>query len=589
MEDTTKKYSNHLVFKKIYSLLIYLFRSLMLYFLLFYFLNSSGNFTIFSMDLFSATKIVAALDVLRALFYALLFPALFLMFVPLGFLRSLSWRWRSFFLLAAAGFCGGLPFYILSDYRPGFGLLTPVIALVILCGINACAIIILSNKKTFNYSITGRILVRLPILADSLLPMAVWMEYGKKLPWTFRLLRIVPVLYLLFPIALITMNSLPPRNVFPKIEKDISQIHTFPLDSFHTKPGPDEKELWISKLQSLTKVDILNEKSEITVDIPTYPVEGRGANVFAFDDKKETILAAGHVNDDVRLIKIEADSLKILWDLSFKIPGGHKMHRSITMWDEEKHIALAAYDSGFIENEGGGLLRFSEDLRTATHFISCGNLYDAVEDFNNSRVFALFIRPGLIVSFDIDSLNMRKAAMIPQMGEKLLYDPKGKRLFVAFPMEGLIRIYNTDSLELEETVSAVIGVKSMFLLEDENRFIASGYSPYVEVFAADKMRLIHRFKAPAWQRSIDLSPTRKRLYFSTFVGVWWISIQQVLMDKGNERLGQYDPFFFLLRFSTPIIQNLFGLQPVKGKRADVDSCRSATKFEVPILGEKLND
>ena len=568
---------------RIFLPIFYLLRISLLFFLLFYLFSSGGYFDILSPDLTEATKIAAALDVLQALFYAILFPALFLLFIPLGFIKSLSLRTKVIFYLTAVMFCGVLPIYLLSSCRPG---VTPdplIISFFILCTLNVLGVIVLSDRWVIKYPKVGRALIRIPILFDLLLPMAVWLEHGKNLPHFFRLLRVLPVLYLLAPPALITLNSLPPRNVFPKIEKTFRQIHTFPLDSFHAVPGPDEKELWISKLQSMTKVDILNEKPEISVDIPTYPIEGRGANVFAFDNQKKTILAAGHVNGNVRLIKVDADTLKIFWDRSYLVPKGEKMQRSIIMSDQKRQMVFAAYDSGFIENKGGGILRFSEDLESVTHFNSCGNLFDAVADFDNSQIFALYAHPGLIVRYDVDSLNVISAAAIPEMGETLLHDRKAKKLYIAFPAQGLIRVYDSESLNLLHTLNSVLGVKSMILLEAERKIIAGGYSPYVDVFDLNEMKLVNRFKAPAWQRGIDLSPEKERIYFSTFVGIWWIPSRQALSVQGSDRVARYDPFFTILRLSVQMILRHFDFQVIH-EPFDLESCRRGTKFDPPIAG-----
>lgn len=542
-----------------------------------------------ALDFESTLLILASMDIFHALFYGAI-PGLliFWLFPRRLLLPAGSWlRWS--IAVFMGGFSKWVLLTLLLNAKNGY---SPTAVMVVLCawlGANVTLLLGFSGPDFLIGSAKWR-LVRFAFpVSDLLAPGLVYAEYLKMKPFFGFALRILPVSFFGICLLLSTLLSLPKQTQFPENYGGFSPIPSYPLDSFTVYPATTRKAIWVSKLQSVTRTELKKGYSQSSVEIPSKPVEGRGAYVLSFSNDQRTFYAAGHTDGMISLVDVDAQSMQVTRNRIFPVPGTEALQRSILLRDENRQIALATFDSGFMPGSIGGAVVFSPDMNFITRYNPCGNYYYALLDPNRRLFYACFLTPGMVAAFDPDTLIPKAHLLLPEFAEQMAIDAQRDRLFVSYPIEGVIRVIDLTEFRLIRTLKCSLGVKTIFVDQARSLLLTGGYAPYIETFDLENLIMTARYTAPSWQRSITASAVPGEYYVGSYLGVRKWEIEEGKRIFNSTWLTQNDIYFKILHLILPLAQRALGLGKNTGTDADINRCRKVRIFPTPGIGAILKE
>jgi hypothetical protein len=421
--------------------------------------------------------------------------------------------------------------------------------------------------------------------ADALFPFGVWSGYAKNRLTVFGMIRFVPAAMLLFPLTFFLILFLPvePSVATPHPSMESLSTTVIDPDSFFMRLNSGSNVIWVSKRHSILRMELDDEGTGEAALVPAGPAEGKGAYSFGLSSSEKQLLVSGHQDNDIRLLLLDASTMDVLWDKAFAMPGGEVLKRSIMLWDSDRELALAVYDAGSLERHGGGIVKFSPDLNSIVRFGMCGNLQDAILVPDRRRILVLSYRPGMILEVDADSLEILRYALLPDFANQIAADWKRRRLFISFPIEGVIRILDLNTFDVAHTVPSVIGVRSLLVLEQKNALITAGYSPYAQVYRLSDLHRINRVVLRNWIRNSAYNPVTEQVYFSSMWGLFKIPIQDLLEEKEPSIWNKVAPFFWASQFLVSTVHSSLTRQSAQGTIQDVQDCRQTLVFPQPGL------
>jgi len=514
------------------------------------------------------------LDIWRGIFYGLTPSFLILLFFPINKIGSTGFKWRlSIGGLAGLICCGSV---IIGYACSRKDLLAPneIIVASIWLGLNI--LLFLASKPHRKKSLFSRFLTRGFFLSDILFPAALWREYFKNSKISGRMAVLFALVMLSIPFFAISPKIMGPLKIGPYVDVSIIRLTPPFANPYGLTYSHENKVLWTSDRERISRLKIEGGKITHRVDSSKFPGP---VDIFAqSDDGRElTVASFNEKNSKCHLVKLDSTTLTPIKKWVFGIAKAGNVGGAIMLLDSEREIAIGAFE--------GALMRFSTDFNQITAFSYLPYLSDAILDPAKRIVYACFYDPGIFLSFDADSLEVKDFILLPQFAQRMTLDKKRRRLFVSFPVEGIIRVVDIERFIVEKEILTLPGVREMAVIEDKDVIITGGFSPYMEVFSLNNLALVKRIKGPPWQREIIISKRDNLAYISTFGDIW-------KMDTGNVAVKSlhhiFDPYFLILKGAIGPVQRWTGFRPLTGKESDVKICRPAKSIDAKDFDKKEN-
>ncbi|HPQ70557.1 MAG TPA: hypothetical protein PKW95_15640 [bacterium] len=517
-----------------------------------------------------------AMDLWRALFLAM-FPTFVLLFLfPGKWIRKIPFALLVPILALLCAFSVIFPFYMLQRCRDIVTLHWIIVTWILLIALNLFGYFLFQHPRFEKSKSFNRFIRLVPFLTDLLIPMIVFGQYQKgerPLPgW----LKIAPAAFLAISLMAVSIPNFIDESS-PKLHREIAEVYSGRNDTFYAAFDPSKDVLWSSKLDEITKMDFSKGGFlESNVAIPIEPFEGRGAKKFALSADHSKMMAAGIGPKSIRIMQIDADTMAPDWIRRLKIEAGERLFRSSTFWDQKRDLLLVTYDSGYwsdVRTDAGDLYHLASDGSRIYQFISCGNVTDALLLPEQRIILVLYLQPGLLASFDADTLEMKGSLPLPKFGDQLALDRQRNLLYASFPREGLIRQIDLETLQVTGKMYSVFGVRSLQVIEEMNLLVAGGLSPYVELFDLGSLNLVGRIVSPPWIRMLQWEPVTKTLFFSTNMGVYKWPLGDSDQKRNMPFFERMDPFFGSLNIAARILSTFPFLHSAKATKQDILRCR----------------
>ena len=529
---------------------------------------------VLSLDHGSIVASLASMDIWRGVFYGLA-PAIFiLLFTPRKILAGFRLFQRAVISVAVGFIIGAGPIVGYLFSRDEMPLPAQFFPVSVWLGLNIASLLILVFPKRDDDKNSTILLRRAFFAGDLLLPMAVWRQYAKGGNIFIRIFRIIPATILILPFLYIVLTNPQPLSMAPDIHPSISRIDGYIKNGYGMIVGDQGDLLWISKGNTLSRLEIKNGKIIKEIDSPKFL--GSQDEVFvnhaAFDHVGSELLAAGFDGDNkiCQLLKLDSETMAVIEEKLFLIEEAGNMGSSNFLWDFKRNILVAAFE--------GALVRFSSDLNYITAFSHLSYSSDALLDPVRPLIYVCFYTPGMVIAFDVKTLKVEKFILLPQYAQRLAVDPQMDRLFISFPVEGVIRVIDLKKFEVVRDIFATLGIREMHVDARHRVLITGGFSPYMEIYSLDDLKLLDRRIAPSWQREMASSENGEHIYISSQTGLWKMKMDY-MPDENRKFI--FDPYFLFMRVAIPIAQRYSGFEPTKGQERDVRMCRLRDKIVPP--------
>ena len=455
-------------------------------------------------------KYLSALDIFHRFFWTGFIPTLFIISLGTWVITKIQPRlFAHSIVLLSGALCTFLPYFAITQNRPGIMPSVTVIIFSLFCGVNVAIYLWLEcSKETFK-SLVGNYAKKLVGVSDLAAPMVLL----PRNPGTPRLLRygfslaLLTLMYCSFNLMLLlivpswNLDS-SHHNGFREIEKSDNGA----WDIHFTQQGAL---IMIQGLKTLVRVNLETKERKYVHFTNAKRMKTMAVN----EPAGKTYLYYTRTNDnhDHHCLDIyQVDTLDLIRRNCFKhpsIPGGEE---SITLMTgtSNKLIGITKYSELLMDQATGVPEKYSQ---------TSANLYAVIDSVNDQVCIAKGLSPS-IVCHDILTHKHRGVLRTKSQPDMLEFDPVTGYLYASFPLEALVRVIEPEKMKIIKEIPAFPGVRSIHLDKKNRLLFFGGFSPFLEVRSADDHTLFGRRYAPAWQRRVTTDPDSKTLYISSLKG-----------------------------------------------------------------------
>ncbi|MDP8254195.1 MAG: hypothetical protein P9M14_00460 [Candidatus Alcyoniella australis] len=504
----------------------------------------------------SSLPIIALLleiDVLRALFYALLPATILLLLIPRirGPLATTAGPALGLALVCAIT-VAGLP-YLTLTYRYEYVFRVPGMKwCFVLLGLNVFGVTLLQTAGQWVEPLRRAVLRLFPLI-DLALPALVWSAYRWEAGRIANIYRPLPILFLttlMFSPLIITPVPMERsmsvdgllQQVAPTIGMGYYQVRVNERSGNVILANEPGKFILIDPVQRR----IINS---LELD-PGFQVQGLALSA----DRRQAAFVNplfGHS------LLLDADTLQVLQHRRLVDPPPRDEEYFDcwrTEWDSE-HGLLYAY-------RWGDIALISPEMDRITAWRS-GLIPFALPDAQHGEIHVLESEDDVdyrLVCLDARTLEVRRSIEVPAWPEQIVLDPATDRLIVSFPLLGRLLVVDRSDYRFLRWADSVPGVRRMAIYDKQRWIITCGFSPIIEIRQLDDFRLVRRLTARGWARWGEVDQQRDKFYFTTQgQGAWQLDLARADSDERTRVLQRLDPFYLLLNSANAVFRSLLGM------------------------------
>ncbi|MDP8255565.1 MAG: hypothetical protein P9M14_07450 [Candidatus Alcyoniella australis] len=484
--------------------------------------------------------ILGQFDLYRAAFYGTLPAFLLLLLLPRNGpadLRGTHWG----ALCPALGIvAGALPAVAISIARPD---VPPSPWLAVPCALIGLNVWVLCRVHWAGRLSEGgrKLLLRLAVMADVLLPLPLWSASSARRPLLFAWLRPIPALIVCSSV-LVPLLLLPrPVTDFPRIDPALSQLQAGSYYKLELDSRDGALLLARDDIHHLVRVDPL--RPDDVRDIG--PIRG-GIQGLALDqDVGRVLLITLAVG---RSLVLDAVSLKTISERSTSREFADQTLIQ-TFWEARRQILFTLSNNAIV--------LFCPDGVTVRARFNMGQATDALIDPQRDEIHVnSHWLPEKLLALDPRTLEVKRSVHLPRFGERMALDREGDRLFVTHPIAGSVSVVDLTDYRLVHELRAFPGVRAVGVDPQRRLLLLGGFSPIIELRSLDDFSLVARLAAPPWMRFIKVDSGAGRAYVTTNgKGVWQLDLERALSSHCSA-LQRIDPFYLVAGPANRLMQIL---------------------------------